>query len=77
MLIFMQKSFGTEETDYKNIVGSRIKCSYNRYVLKPGVLITDIHYRNVGSSWGLVGQFGILIIFARGGGGGRALLAGP
>ena len=30
------------ETGYKNIVGSRKKCSYNRYVLISGVLITDV-----------------------------------
>ena len=36
----------TKETGYKNIVGSRRKCSYNRYILISGVLITDIHCIN-------------------------------
>ena len=32
----------TVETGYKNIVGSRKTCSYNRYVLISGVLITGM-----------------------------------
>ena len=34
--------YNTGETGYKNIVGSRKTCSYNRCVLITGVLITDV-----------------------------------
>ena len=48
----------TVETGYKNIVGSRKTCSYNRYVLIKGKINRET-YRNVSSEDVLIS--GVLI----------------
>ena len=52
----------TVETGYKNIVGSRIKCPYNRYVLIKGKINRGT-YRNVSSENVLItGMFLYLVL---------------
>ena len=46
--MYPQAGSNTVETGYKNIVGSRIQCSYNRYVLIKGKINRGT-YRNVSS----------------------------
>ena len=61
--VIIEREESTVETGYKNIVGSRKTCSYNRYVLIRGKINRGT-YRNVSSEDVLItGMFLLYPVF--------------